>query len=281
MFCVFLISLLTYQIVCNFNNLFSLKHLVVSLLLLVLLAVVKPLFYPLVLIALGVIVISKAKTLIANPKQLGILILTLTPLLLQLGMMKYKYDKFTVSTIGDLTWRKYITAQVISEVNHFKEDQIMTAVKMGEEMPKDKLDALYQKHSSIYFKNWINNIHSNLANESSLLKFPAGYDHQKLYDFMISTNLAYRKMHILFFILYLISAVIWIIRKNYNILIGTSALMLLCFYIFGTSGIAFWQGDRIVLTKLPLFFVSYAFLLATIVDLIQTKISQRKAERKI
>lgn len=266
---VFLLSIFIYLVCTNMQNLWALKFLFKALLISVLLAVIKPLFFPVSLVVLGVIIILHFKALIKSPGQTGRLVLILLPLALQLGMMKFKYDKLTISTISDLTWRKYLTAQVISDVNHFIPEEMEKAEEIAESMSPGELNSYFKAHFRVYFSHWRSNVHDNLGHESNLLQYPAGHKHPGMYDFMQNTNIKYRKMHSIFFVLFILCSVIWIRKKNYGPLLGTTVLLLVCYYIFGTSGISFSQGDRLVITSLPVFFVAYAFLLSTTVEFLK------------
>lgn len=278
---VFLISILTFLICKNFNDLWSPKLHLKILLLFSLLAVIKPLFFPLVVATAGLILIVHFKYLFRTPKKIVQLLVILSPVILQLGMMKFKYDKWTVSTISDLTWRRYIATQVISDLHHFKPEESAKAEKIAVAMSPGELNAHFKTHFWLYYRHWSTNMHDNLGHEASLLLYPVGYEHRDLYYSMQSTNNKYRKTHSIFLVIFVLCAIIWIARKNYRPLLGTSALLLVCYYIFGTSGISFSQGDRLVITSLPLFFVAYAFLLYTLVDFLKEQYLKLREKRRI
>lgn len=277
---VFLISLLTYIICNNFDDLWSPKLHFKILFLFSLLAVIKPLFFPLALAMLGLIILVHFRYLFRNPKKTGQLLLILLPVILQLGMMKYKYGQLTISTISDLTWRRYIATQVVSDLNHFTPEENAKAEKIAVAMSPEELNAHFKAHFGLYYRHWSTNMHDNLGHEANLLLYPVGYEHRDFYYFMQSTNNKYRKTHSIFLVIFVLCAIIWIVRKNYKPLLGTMALLLICYYIFGTSGISFSQGDRLVITSLPLFLVTYSILLVALVEYLRERYCLIREKRK-
>lgn len=260
---ILLISLLCYWIILKTDRIWSFKTQLIILLLLVLLAVTKPLFYPIVLMFLAVVLIVQFKAFLKQPKKLLLFTAVLLPLFLQLGVMKVKYNTFTVSTISDLTWRRYITTQVLNNLYHFSPSDYATSEALALEMSKEELNTHFKSHFWLYYYHWKENMNFNLKHESNLLMYPVGYHHEKLYQFMQNTNNNYHTAHQYFLFLMPLAGLLIARRKAWNSLVVFIAIWGLCYYIFGTSGISFAQGDRLVLSSLPLFLLAYS--LATVV----------------
>jgi asparagine N-glycosylation enzyme membrane subunit Stt3 len=73
------------------------------------------------------------------------------------------------------------------------------------------------------------------------------------------TNLFYFYLHCIFLVLLVISIYISHKEKEKRNVIIYSISGTLIYYILISSGISFWQGDRLVLPSLPIFIFLYIF----------------------
>lgn len=258
---IFLVSLFTYIIAKNFReNRVALFH--GMLLMLVLLALVKPVFFILallcIIIALPVYMIAEYKR---HPSQLIKLFLILIPLVIQLGIMISKYDVYNVSDIGGTTFKYYLFAQTYSVINNLDIEVARTAITP---YTKDEiLDYIGNNFGAFIDRYWLN-IQQNINSGAVYLYYPIDYPILK--TFMSNANHVYSWIHSLSFIpIVLISLRCLVQDRKKLILISCLAIPL--YYIIFSSGVAYSQGDRLVILCLPLWIVLYTQVYMEIANL--------------
>lgn len=114
---VLLLCVLTTVLVNNRKSLWEAHVFVKVIGLLVVLALVKPLFFPPLVTILLIGFWFFLKSFKENKRQFIMLGLVLLPMVFQMSVMKVKYDKFTVSMISELTFRRYLVAQGIERID--------------------------------------------------------------------------------------------------------------------------------------------------------------------
>jgi len=267
----FLLSYFTFFIAHNLHQTKSLKFIHTILFLLVILTLIKPVFYlPLlftILIPLPIFYFKKYKE---NPKKMANLILILLPLFIQIGIIKIKYDEFKVSKIASITLTDYLLTQGI-EIIEGKNYE--TANKKANSLSPSEQKKYILQNSSDYIEIFFSNVKSNITAFSTFLIYPIGYENISMAKYMIEMNSYYFLFHQIFIFLTIILFLLFIQRKEYEkllILFVFSALT--AFYIL-TTGISTYQGDRLVLSSISIWIPLYAFILH---DLIRISISYYK-----
>lgn len=226
------------------------------LLLLVLLTVVKPLFYIPLLLVLAALPFFTFRLYRQQPRKLFMLVLLLLPLVYQLTLMKVKYDTVTVSHITGKTLRNYLLAQGLQETEGGTWDEAMIrAQQLAEKEIVHHLLENKKRYAGLLYEN----LRGNIAAKPTYLLFPAHLEQATFAKFMERTNTVYYYLHLLFLLPWLAAIIIARRSRNNNALLLLLAAGMLNLYILGTSAISFWQGDRLVLPALPVFAVLYPF----------------------
>lgn len=259
---VFLLSLAIYLCFKNRAKFRSAAFFNSLLLILVLLTLVKPVFYiPLLLTLFLILPFFYFKSIFYFKRRVAELFLILLPLIFQLFLVKVKHDKFTVSTIGEKTLNEYLIAQTIQSTSKIDRDsslQILHKMKSHEksEFLKKNLPAVVNQFKS----NLIGNIQSAPVYLISFVNAP----NSKWIKYMVNMNIRYYNWHLIFGFIFVPFLVLMYFKKKFSeLFICLFFGLLLCYYLLAT-GISFWQGDRLTIGALGLFpflyvYISYEF----------------------
>lgn len=227
------------------------------LLLLVLLTVVKPLFYIPLLLVLAALPFFTFRLYRQQPRKLFMLVLLLLPLVFQLTLMNVKYNTVTVSHITAKTLRNYLLAQGLQKTEGGTWDETMIR---AQQLPGEEVVHHLLENKKLYTGLLYENLHGNIAAKPTYLLFPAHLEQTAFAKFMERTNTVYYYLHLLFLLPWLAALVTARRSRNHDALLLLMAAGMLNLYILGTSAISFWQGDRLVLPALPVFAVLYPFI---------------------
>jgi hypothetical protein len=249
----FLLSVCLYYISGHIKNWQDTIFFQTSMLILVLLAVLKPLFFLVVLFQLLVIFpIFYLRQYMAKPRQFFVLLLVLSPLILQIIIMKINFDSWNVSKIGGNTFRDYFFAEGIQQINQIKYED---AVKKAREFsPQEQLKFILA-HKLTYLNLYLGNLKENIDGEPVFLEIPVF--HKSIYKFTSNLNTLYFYLHLLFLLPVIITILKTIRDKESEfafLLLGTAFIL---YFVLLTSGISFWQGDRLVMPGLPVWIILY------------------------
>lgn len=225
-----------------------------------LLTVTKPVFIAL----LFAVLVYRIPVFILNIKKrkhklrlLGYIILALCPVLIQLSIMEVKHNEFTISKIGALAVKNYYFAKVYGEVNDMSLDQAREHISSYDQ--KEMLEYLlthYEASLDTYF--WT--LKDNFLAGSNFINHPNTYTH--LSNYMKIINKVYFRLHVLMMLPSVILLIVLFKKKHWIDWEIIVCLMLPMYLIMLTSGITFWQGDRIILPSLPLWLVLYSVVLS-------------------
>ena len=249
----FLLSVYLYYISGNIKNWHNLDFFQTSLLILVLLAVLKPLFFLIVIFLLLVIFpIFYFRQYLAKPRKFLLLLLVLSPMILQIIIMKINFDSWNVSKIGGNTFRDYFFAEGLQQINQIKYED---AVKKAQEFSVQEQMQFILAHKLTYLNLYLGNLKENIDGEPVFLEVPVF--HKAIYKFTTNLNTVYFYLHLLFLIPVIITILKTIKDKESEftyLLLGTAIIL---YFILLTSGISFWQGDRLVMPSLPVWIFLY------------------------
>ena len=253
----FLLSVYVFFISTNIKKWRDLEFFHGSLLILVLLVVIKPLFYLMVLFTLLVVLpLFYLRKYFRKPRKFIVLFLILTPLILQVAIMKIKYDSFTVSEISGNTFRDYFFAQGLQHIDHIKYEE---AVREAQHFSASEQVKFILSHKLLYLTLYAGNLKGNIDAEPVFLEVPVHY--KSLYKFTSNLNTFCFYLHLLFLVPVFFTLATTIIRREYDFTFLFFCLSFPLYYILLTSGISFWQGDRLVLPGLPLWIFLYFFVI--------------------
>lgn len=261
----FLLSLLIYFIVKNIERAKDLSFIHICILILIILTITKPVFLiPLLITLFLILPVFYLKKYIKTPIKLFVLLIILLPLIFQISLMKKKHNTFNVSNVGILTFKEYFLTKGIGLIENIDREQSLK--KANSLTTKEQTDYILN-HKKTYFCVFLSNVIGNVIAPSSFMQYPLEYKHDLFRVIMILTNFIYFFIHLIFIfpILYLFNK--FIKNKNYNELILLSIMTFLSWYIILISGIAFWQGDRLVLPSIVIWSCLYAFTASNILKL--------------
>lgn len=253
-----LLAILTFITLTKENKTFDANFYLKILLLLSLLTVIKPLFY-LPFIAFGVVgafIVIRKKV---NPKFFVYLALVISPVILQVSVMKIKYNVLKVSTIDTLTFDNYLMAQGIREIESISD--ITESQNMAKSFEKSEKIAYLWEHKSTYLRLYLTNLKENVDAYESNFLYP-NFTIECYYDFMDQYNDLFYWMSFVFLIGYCWFFVIFLLKRKITQHWQLFFLGLLLYYIIFASGISFWQADRLVIFSIPLWITSYILILS-------------------
>jgi len=233
-----------------------------------LLTATKPVYIILLIIIISyrIIAFSRAKQRLQS--RMIYFLLAISPVLLQIGIMRMRHNTFSISKIGFLTVKYYYMSQIYSKLEGLPIHEARMYVQPF--CTWDMLVYLVRNYKlSIYI--YLENIKENILTKSNFIN---PKEHLLLFGYMIFLNGVYFVLHLLMLPLVLVLFVILIVKyqqeRDFRKQIEKVVYLLTPFLlILVTSGITFWQGDRIVLPSLPLWITLYALTLSTYLDLSQ------------
>jgi len=256
---ILIITILITSII-NRKNIDENHYWLLIIFLLSLLVLLKPLFFPLWVILLTYRVVTFIHSMLLqqlNWKYLSYIVISVLPVLLQLLLMTIKFNEFTVSNIGSEALKTYYFARVYGEVNSIPVEQArMVTTSYGQGQIFRYLLSHIDTSAQIYIKT----ISENLLAKSNFIIYPKPNIYLSTY--MRLLNIVYFIMHVVMIPASII-AMIRLYKKKY--LAETQiilSLIVLLLFIFFTSGITYWQGDRIILPSLPVWLTLYSVVIS-------------------
>lgn len=222
------------------------------------LTIIKPVFYPALLILLIVVFPLYYFKDFLRSRRKYLLIAVLLPVIFQMCLMLIKHNTLSLSTKGAVTFKLYFYAQSYAEVNNMSVEEAMVVVR--NEPQGSMIPFLLDNKILIVKKFWENIFFENITGKPTFLDFPPGYRSKIFYYVMQLENWFFLLLHFLFFIpgLYLLFN-LW---KTKSPMLGFySFLLLLFYYLVLITGIAFWQGDRYTVSFQPFWIIIYLYVI--------------------
>ncbi|MGD1848170.1 MAG: hypothetical protein ACFB10_22470 [Salibacteraceae bacterium] len=230
--------------------------------LLALLTCTRPSFYLPFLCTVAGAVVLHHKTLLTQPRRWLFLLLAISPVLVQVTLMKVRHDTWQVSEIGGNTFRLYYMTRLIETQEGISHE---AAVDKSKAMNfSDQLDYLSQ-HSEAALTTYWTTVQDNLQEECSYLKFPAKVEHPIYYSYMETLNGHYYSLHRWMIGLVVFWLMLLAVQRQWKRLLVVFYLSLLCLFYLLISGFSYYQGDRLVLPAIALWAVLYPVGIADIV----------------
>jgi hypothetical protein len=188
-------------------------------------------------------------------KFVGMFLLALAPMFIQLTVFKQKFNSYQISRIDSYTFRNYLLAQTVAKTEGISLDDSRKTVKEWTDL---QARSFVMEHSQSMAGNYFDNLWQNMSARANFFFYPEGMESPGLGNTMNVINKIVSLFHLLFFF-----PVIVLILKLRNTEPGTVILLLsgyLSFlYILLTSGISFWEGDRLVITTWAIWPVLYTY----------------------
>ncbi|MBK8612317.1 MAG: hypothetical protein IPN85_02340 [Flavobacteriales bacterium] len=241
---------------------------------LALLSLVRPVFFPLLLVWLfvcGPLLYYQAFK--ATPKALFLLVLTLLPVVPQLVIMRTKHDHLGISTVGESAFRNYLFAEGYGKVNGLSFSNARVAVQ---DLSGSEMRRFLGEHARTFIGLYGTHLERNIYRPDGVsLELVPKYEHPRARLFMMRTNKVYTVLHVLAFLPCSWLFIMMIRRgdKGHAVLWGMA--MVVTWFILLTCGISFWQRDRLVVPVVPVFLILY---MITVDALLPFRRSMIKAE---
>ncbi len=232
-----------------------------------LLTVTKPVYMILLLITLSYQPIRLLWTRKRpNPRSIMYLFLALSPVLFQIGIMKARHNLFSISKIGSFTTKYYYASRVYGKVEGMSVREARMSVRS---FSMRDIFAYLIHNSQVSLSIYLEDIKENILTKSNFID---PKKHLISFYYMKALNKIYYQLHLVMLPLVFILSVILIIKYKQNKYFRErleQILYLLFPFLLTlmTSGITFWQGDRIILPSLPLWIILYTLTLSTYWDL--------------
>ena len=220
-----------------------------ALLLLSLATVVKPIYLLALILFVVYLLIRYKKT--TRLKQIGLIALLLIPIWIQLFLSLIATGKPAISNIGAYTFKNYFVADIHLRVEKLEWRESMQEIEDWD--LRHQLDYLQQhrRETALAFRRHI--IDSNLWTGSF---FTLG-EGNRMTGFARTANAISAYLHLLMLplIIYYLASAKYLENKE------TVALLYFCFVIqLFTTGISTGQEDRLIITALPLWIVTYVLV---------------------
>ena len=238
---ILLIAILCWVLTTKTKNRYYFAILLVSLA-----TVTKPIYLTFLILLVIYVIMRHRQT--PRLKQLGVITLLLIPIWIQIILSTIAIGKPTLSTIGAYTFKNYLVADVHLRVEGLEWRESMKAIEDWD-LPQ-QLTYLWdhQREAALAYRRHI--IDSNLWTGSF---FTLG-EGNRLAEFARTANAIAAYLHLIMLpivVYYLVSTKYWDSKE-------TIALLYLCFlFQILTTGISTGQEDRLIITALPLWIVTY------------------------
>ncbi len=265
--CVFLIALLVHYFNKHIDKRKGLRFIHTCILLLALLTILKPVFiYPFLFTIILILPVFYFKKYRSEPSKIVLLCLVLSPVIIQMSIVKMKHDSFCVSNIAASTFDSYLLAQGLGEIKRVSRYEAVSQV--NKLTRQEKLTVLLN-NKSVFIAAYFFNLKENIKAHPVHLAYPNEVMPNQLIAYMIRINQLYFYGHILMFFVVLGFIIYLILKKLSKNLIIVCTGYLLAVYLIFSSGISFWQGDRLVLPSMAIWVVVYTCIIAHIVNIIK------------
>jgi hypothetical protein len=217
-----------------------------AILLMALATVTKPIYLVFLILLILIIIFRDRGT--SKMRQAGMIALLLIPIWIQLVLSYSVSGRLTISSIGSYTFRNYLVSDVYEHAEGIPWRETTELIKdwtLGQQ-----LDYLRQHKRGTLLAIRSHLIDTNLWTGSF---FTLG-DGNRMDGFAISMNAVTTYLHLLMLPLVLY----YLLSRRYTDNKGTVALLYLCFVMqWLTSGISRGQEDRLLMTAIPLWLLTY------------------------
>ncbi len=180
------------------------------------------------------------------------------PVIVQLGVVAGNHGVFGLSTIGGATVRRYACAELYRELHGGTLAEARTHV---EPMSDRRLATMVLRSPAAAARVWLRLVSANIRSSSPVTDLPT--PHPWLSAFMRRVNLGYLVVHLAMIVPTLALLGLLVRTGQWNAVARLAALAIPFAWIITTSGLTFWQGDRIVLPSLPVWIALDALVLTS------------------
>ena len=233
------------------------RFIITIVLLLSLLTVLRPVFIHILALSLITALFFYHKAFMKKPTAILILFISLMPVLAQITVMKQNYNILGISRISDDTLRFYLVTRAMHDEFHpvYDSAAYQETMKVAATLSKAEILNHMFDNPLLYASQIQNNVIDNIRASSPFLP-----QNGQLVRFMRHLNNAYFLAHFAALITLIVFAIR--LRKQFvSKLLLAMIFLIPGWYIILTSGISFWQGDRLILPAWPLCLIAYLILM--------------------
>lgn len=252
-----LLALLVLFAVCYRKRSRSVPYFVITVLFLSLLSLLRPVFMPLLLVWLFVVgPLFHLREFVERPAALFQVLLALSLLLPQFLIMHQRHDHVGISAIGGATFRNYLFARSYAELEGLDLEGAQATVKG---MSSGEMRSIMMDSPSTFIGLFATHLEDNLYYAGGYtLEMADGHEHPTGTWIMDRLNKLYCILHVIMLIPCLVVLVRYAEVDNRQALaLGLSTILL----ILLSSGISFWQGDRLTLPTIVVWPLLYAWVI--------------------
>jgi hypothetical protein len=260
---ILLLSIMVFFVAKNFHKRRRPGFIIVLVFLFSILAVIRPVFIHIVTLSVLVSLFFYHEAFRKKPLYLLVLLMSLSPVIAQVSIMKQQYNMFGVSRISDDTLRLYLVTKALHDEHHEAYDSAayQQCMKVAAGMTKKEIFNHVSENPGLYVTQFRKNLIDNIRASSSFL-LPQSVFRR----IMKHINNGYFVTHFAA-LLALTFLVVRIRRLGISKLLLPVVFLVPGWYIILTSGISFWQGDRLILPAWPLCLMAYLILINELVGL--------------
>lgn len=265
---VFFLSVLVYLVCARWKGFDQQKFWIFSSLLLALLSVVRPVFYPILLLWLLFIGIFHFKQLFGRPKILVYMALVLSPVLFQMGFMYQKHGIFKISDIGTRTINNYYVTRVYSSVNGT--DKAESFKQIEHNSTSENMSYLMQ-HKKNALKVFIGNVNESVNGAPIFTMIP---NKEKNFFWFWMNKINGLFAYVFFMGIPFVIAYLWkLYRRKETYFMAFFLLISIVYLVTLSCGLSYYQGDRLFVPLVAVWpFVYWVSVKNTLVVYMQNRI---------
>lgn len=253
-----LLSVLCYHVVSYSKRYNQAQFGFKLLLIFVLLTLIKPVFYYPTLLCLILIIFAYRKHYRLSPKKLLFPLLIIVPILLQMIFVQVKHGSFAVSTIAGVTFKNYYFAQCVRGIEKTEDEQ--SSIQFVNEMNSEERLNYMLDNKGVFVVQFAENLILNIKADPVFLESDFVKKSKTSYSFMQLYNLFSLLVIVIGTILLVLLFLFAFFKRNKEMWIPLFCIGGLSSYYLFTTGLSFWQGDRLVLTSIALWIPLYSVL---------------------
>lgn len=261
----FFLSLLMHLLARYYKDLRNLRLGTALLFVLSILAAIRPVFQPLWYLIVIVFLLLQTRQLLRQPLFLLLIILALSPVLIQKAINLKNYGSGSSTEIANINLRNYFYRKVNftvespspREFNHLP-DSVHVAMQAAiEHVGKEEIMEYFLEYPGTTLWVYWDNVRENLRSGNAYINRETN---RSLWKWTQNTN-----QNFVFFI-HLVMTLLWLIYLVLFFRPGNKASRfvlfsgLVLFYLLYTTGVTYWAGDRLVLPTLSIWSILYPFL---------------------
>lgn len=225
-----------------------------------LMVIVKPVFsIPLYITLFVILPLAYWRAYLREPIKLLLIPCMLLPFLIQVGIMKMNHNTFKVSLISENTFAAYFLAQGIERI---EQSNWEAAQQKATSLNKEEQKGYLLGHAGYYVSYFVQNVQDNIKGAPIFLTYPENYEKQGAGPYMELLNKTVLLVHYIMFGLMATLMVVFVRKRKWNQCFILFVLSGITAYYLLTTGVSFWQGDRLVISVLPVWAVLYPWLMA-------------------